>query len=171
MREDTSPTVHTTPYPADLDEKFRLGLEYHQRDLHSIQVMDNKGVALLALSSLILSLAVTGKVGLGIWHLPAHPWLTTLLMVGGVLSFLFSASCSIKALWLRDFFDGPSIQALLEDYWDAEGDDLKYNILYWAYNWERKNDACLKSKGKWLLGAMIFTVIEVLFLVAWLALS
>ena len=170
MTEDTNPTAHTTPYPADLDLKFRLGLEYFQRDLQSVQVMDNKGVALLVLSSLILSLAVTGKVGIGLWQLPAQAWLTGLL-IAGVVCFLLSASFSIKALWLRDFVDGPSIKALLEDYWDAEGHDLKYNILRWAYDWERKNDASLKSKGEWLLRAMIFTVIEVLILVVWLALS
>ena len=158
----------STGYPADLDEKFHLGLGYHQRYVQSIQSIDAKGIALLALASVVLSMAATGRFNLELVQVPVLP---VVMFFGGLACFGASAFCSVMALWVRELRDGPTVANLLNDYWDAEGDDLKYNILYWACHWEQRNAELLRSKANWLRGAMVGAVLEVVFLVFWLAAS
>ena len=134
--------------------------------MQSIQAIDTKAIALLALVSLVLSLAATGKVRIGLVQLPITP---LGLLRGGVTCFVCSAACALMALWVRDLRDGPSVRALLESYWDAQGDDLKCNILYWAAHWEQENHGLLRAKGNWLRVGLVAAVIEVVFLVVWSA--
>ena len=164
----TALKLPSSAYPADLDEKFRLGLGYHQRYVQSIQSIGTKGIALLALASVVLSLASTGRFDLELVQIPVLP---VVLFLGGLTCFVASAFSSIMSLWIRGLKDGPSVLNLLNDYWDAEGDDLKYNILYWVCQWEAENARLLRSKANWLRAAMVAAVLEVVFLALWLAAS
>ena len=151
-------------------------MEYHRRFTNSIQSIDNKAVAMLAVVSLALSLflSAAGRMSSEISDLlvvSAPPSVALAMLICGVVFFLAGAFCAFRALWVRGFHDGPSVQALLDNYWNADQEDLQYNILWWAYQWEESNAGLLETKSTWLRRSMMFAIVEVLFLVAWFVVS
>ena len=149
----------TQKYPRALDEMLELSLEHHRRDITSAASIDNKAVAIGVAAILVLGLVLGRVVDAGFFD--------KLMVAASLIMFVASVGSVFRVLGVRDFIEQASAKALLDDYWDAEPQEVKYSVLYYAGEAECHNAKLLKDKRNWLDRAIFLATAEVVFLVLW----
>ena len=139
-----------------MDEMIAFGLEHHRKLKASAGPLDNKAVAVGVTATAVAGLLITNADTIPIWEV---------VLLLSLLPLIASVVCVLQVLRIRNFTEEASAETLLDKYWDASPDEIKYAVLYYAGQAEAHNENLLDSKHRWLGGAIGATTLGVSVLV------